>query len=281
MPTILDGIPLQIQHVNVTVDREKFTFNPTNCNKTAINGVLSSTEGVKAPVSTSFQVTNCAKLAFQPKLTASTAGKTSRANGASLHVKLTYPEGPYDANIAKVKVDLPKQLPSRLTTLQKACPAQVFEANPANCPKESKVATATATTPVLPVPLTGPAYFVSHGGEAFPDLIVVLQGYGATVDLVGTTFISKAGITSSTFKAVPDVPVGTFEMTLPQGKYSALAANGNLCNTKLKMPTSFVGQNGAEQHVSTPIAVTGCAHKKTKQKKSSHTVRRNGGKRRK
>ncbi len=269
LPTMLDGIPLQLKAVNVTIDKPEFTFNPTNCNKTAINGSLSSAEGMNATVSTPFQVTNCAKLAFKPKLTASTSGKTSRANGASLHVRLTYPEGPYDANIAKVKVDLPKQLPSRLTTLQKACPAQVFEANPANCPSESKVATATATTPVLPVPLTGPAYFVSHGGEAFPDLIVVLQGYGATVDLVGTTFISKAGITSSTFKSVPDVPVGTFELTLPQGKYSALAANGNLCATKLKMPTSFVGQNGAEQHVSTPIVVTGCARHK-KAKKAGH-----------
>ena len=37
LPTILDGIPLQIQHVNVSVDREKFTFNPTNCNKTQID----------------------------------------------------------------------------------------------------------------------------------------------------------------------------------------------------------------------------------------------------
>ncbi len=267
LPTMLDGIPLQLKAVNVTIDRPGFTFNPTNCNKTEINGTLTSAEGMNTTVSAPFQVTNCAKLAFKPKLTASTSGKTSRENGASLHVKLTYPEGPYDANIAKVKVDLPKQLPSRLTTLQKACPVQVFDANPANCPQESKVATATATTPVLPVPLTGPAYFVSHGGEAFPDLIVVLQGYGATVDLVGTTFISKAGITSSTFKTVPDVPVGTFEMTLPQGKYSALAANGNLCATKLNMPTAFVGQNGVEQHVTTPISVTGCAHKKAKKAK--------------
>ena len=104
-----------------------------------------------------------------------------------------------------------------------------------------------ATTPVLPVPLTGPAYFVSHGGEEFPQLIIVLQGYGATVHLVGTTFINKkTNVTSSTFKAIPDVPVGTFELTLPQGKYSALAANGNLCTAKkLAMPTSFVGQNGA------------------------------------
>ena len=84
---------------------------------------------------------------------------------------------------------------------------------------------AKATTPIIPVPLEGPAYFVSHGGEAFPSLIFVLQGYGVTVDLVGTTFISKAGITSSTLKAVPDIPVGTFELTLPEEQLSALAAN--------------------------------------------------------
>jgi hypothetical protein len=272
LPTILDGIPLQIQHVNVSIDRDLFTFNPTNCNKMAIVGTLSSTGGATSQVATPFQVTNCATLAFKPKFAVSSTGKTSRANGASLHVKLTYPADPYDANIAKVKVDLPKQLPSRLTTLQKACPAATFEANPAGCPAASIVGHAHATTPVLPVALEGPAYFVSHGGEEFPQLIIVLQGYGTTVDLVGSTYINpKTSITSSTFKQVPDVPVGTFELTLPQGKYSALAANGNLCARKLKMPTSFVGQNGAELHQSTPITVTGCAkHKKTKKANKHH-----------
>jgi hypothetical protein len=268
IPTILDGIPLQIQHVNVSIDRKGFTFNPTNCSPLAITGSLTSDQSVVKDLSVPFQITNCAVLAFKPKLTAKTNGKTSRSKGASLSVKLTYPAGPYDANIARVKVDLPKQLPSRLTTLQKACPAATFEANPADCPPASIVGHATATTPVMPVPLTGPAYFVSHGGEAFPDLIIVLQGYGATVHLVGTTFISKAGITSSTFKSVPDVPVGTFELTLPQGKFSALAANANLCTTKkLAMPTLFVAQNGATIHSSTPIVPTGCAkHKKAKKK---------------
>jgi hypothetical protein len=144
--------------------------------------------------------------------------------------------------------------------LQKACLAKVFEANPAGCPPASAVGHATVHTPLLPVPLTGPVIFVSHGGEAFPSLIVVLQGYGTTVDLVGTTFISKAGITSSTFKTVPDAPVSSFELTLPQGKFSALTANANLCTVKggLKMPTEFVGQNGAVIHQTTPISVTGC-----------------------
>ena len=170
-----------------------------------------------------------------------------------------------EANIKSVKVELPEQLPSRLTTLQKACTSAQFNANPAGCPAASIVASAKAITPILPVPLEGPAYFVSHGNEAFPQLILVLQGYGITIDLVGDTFISKAGITSSTFAHVPDAPVSSFELTLPQGKYSALTANANLCTVKggLKMPTEFVGQNGAVIHQSTPISVSGCPKAKT------------------
>jgi hypothetical protein len=270
IPTIIDGIPLHIRHVNVTVDRPDFTFNPTNCSPLQITGSLTSSEGSSDALAVPFQVTNCAVLAFKPKLEASTSGKSSRADGASLHVKLGYPAGPYDANISKVKVELPEALPSRLTTLQKACTAAVFESNPAACPPGSIVGHATATTPVLPVPLSGPAYFVSHGGEAFPSLVIVLQGYGVTVHLVGSTFIDKAGITSSTFKTVPDVPVGTFELTLPVGPYSALGANTNLCKTKLAMPTEFLGQNGALIKTTTKIAVTGCP----KAKKAKHAKKR-------
>jgi hypothetical protein len=101
-------------------------------------------------------------------------------------------------------------------------------------------------------------YFVSHGGEAFPSLVIVLQGDGVRVDLTASTFISKSGITSSTFRLVPDVPVNSFELYLPQGPNSALAANGNLCKSSLHMPTTFVAQNGLVIHQSTPIAVTGC-----------------------
>jgi len=274
IPTILGGIPLQIKHVNVTVNREHFTFNPTNCNPLSVTGTIISTEGVPSALTVPFQVTNCATLKFKPSFKVSTTGRTSKANGASLSVKLAYPKAPFgsQANIAKVKVDLPKQLPSRLTTLQKACTAAQFEQNPAGCPPASLIGHAKATTPLLPVPLQGPAYFVSHGGEAFPSLIIVLQGYGVTVDLVGTTFISKAGITSSTFNTVPDVPVGTFELTLPQGKYSALAANGNLCKTKLRMPTTFTAQNALTIHQNTKITVTNCNkhHKHTKKKADKH-----------
>jgi hypothetical protein len=266
IPTIIDGIPLQIKHVNVTINRPNFTFNPTNCDPMAITGNLQSTEGSSQALSVPFQVTNCATLAFKPGFKVSTAGKTSRASGASLNVKLTYPKASFgsQANIKSVKVDLPKQLPSRLTTLQKACTAVQFEANPAGCPAASIVGHATAITPLIPVPLTGPAYFVSYGGAKFPELVIALQGYGVTLYLHGETFINKAGITSSTFKTVPDAPVGSFVLSLPQGKYSALAANGNLCKTTLKMPTLFTAQNGMVSKKSTPINVTGCPKKAKK-----------------
>jgi hypothetical protein len=271
LPSILDGVPTDLRTINAVIDRPGFMFNPTDCSPQSFSGTAYSTEGAQTPISSHFQVGSCRSLTFKPNFKVSTSGKTSRAKGASLDAKILYPTGLLPANqassqsnIASVKVDLPKQLPSRLTTLQKACPVQTFDANPAGCPKESIVGNATAVTPVLPVQLTGPAYFVSHAGESFPQLIIVLQGYGVTVDLVGDTFISKAGITSSTFKQVPDVPITSFELQLPQGKYSALAANGNLCKAKLKMPTAFTGHNGAVIHQNTAITVTGCTTTKTK-----------------
>ncbi len=268
IPTILDGIVTHVRDIRVYIDRPHFTLNPTSCNPLAIGSTLTSNLGQSATVTSPYQASNCQALPFQPQFSVSTSGKTSRANGASLAVKLGYPSGT-QANIAKVKVELPKALPSRLTTLQKACSAAQFEANPAGCPAASVVGHAKAITPILPVPLEGPAYFVSHGGEAFPSLIVVLQGYGVTVNLVGSTFISKAGITSSTFKAVPDVPVGTFELTLPEGRYSALAATGNLCNQKLSMPTEFVAQNGVVLKQSTKIKVESCPKTRTKKKRKA------------
>jgi hypothetical protein len=259
LPTILDGIPLEIQHVNVAIDRPGFIFNPTNCNPTQISGKLSSTEGAASNVLVPFQVTNCRVLGFNPKFSVSTSGKTSRAAGASLDAKLTYPPGQgTQTNITKVKVDLPKQLPSRLTTLQKACVAAVFEANPSNCPAASRIGVARATTPVLSDALSGPVFFVSYGGAKFPEIVVVLEADGVRVDLHGETFINKEGITSSTFTSIPDVPIGTFQLYLPQGPDSALAANGNLCKGKLAMPTAFQAQDGAVIHQSTPITVTGC-----------------------
>jgi hypothetical protein len=295
-PQVIDGIPLRLRTANVTIGRPGFIFNPTNCAQQHVTATIASAQGAQASVSAPFAVAGCSGLKFAPSFHVSTQGKTSKAGGASLDAKLTYPSGSEvgtlpggtqsspgaigsQANIAYVKVDLPKQLPSRLTTLQKACTAAVFNANPAGCPSASVIGVAKVSTPVLPVPLSGPVYFVSNGGAAFPNLLVVLQGYGVRVDLAGDTFISKAGITSTTFKTVPDVPFSSFELYLPEGRFSALGANlpakakGSFCGQSLTMPTEFVAQNGAVIKQSTKISVTGCPKKK-KVKKARPKVKK-------
>jgi hypothetical protein len=277
LPQIIDGIPTDLRSIDAVIDREGFMFNPTNCNPQEFSGTAwgasppgAGGPGATAPISSHFGMGSCQSLRFKPKFSVAASGRNSKAGGASLSVTLAYPSEPQgsEANIARVKVDLPKQLPSRLTTLQKACTAAQFASNPAGCPAASVVGHAVVHTPVLPVPLEGPAYFVSNGGEAFPNLIMVLQGYGVTVDLVGDTFINKQGITSSTFKATPDVPFSTFGLTLPQGPNSALAtdvpvgAQYSLCARKLSMPTELVAQNGAVINQATAISISGCAKKK-------------------
>jgi hypothetical protein len=300
-PQILQGIPIDLRDVQLTLDRPGFTFNPTNCNPMAASGVFASSQGATASVSNRFQVGDCASLAFKPRFSASTAGKTSKANGASFHVHLASNEGPHNAggagesNIAKVDVQLPVALPARLTTLQKACTAAQFASNPAGCPAASFVGSAIAHTPILASPLSGPAILVSHGGQAFPDLVLVLQGEGVRINLTGHTQIRK-GITFSHFETVPDAPVASFDLILPQGPHSALTTDvpgRNLCtNTRtvtvtkrvtrrvhghtrrvkikakkavaasLLMPTTITAQNGAVIHQNTKIAVTGCAKTK-------------------
>jgi hypothetical protein len=277
IPHIIKGIVVHVRDIRAYINREKFIVNPTTCNRSSISETITGAganpadpaDQMTVAASAPFQAADCSNLKFKPTFKVSTSGKTSRTRGASLTAKLSFASGGLgsEANFKSVKVDLPKQLPSRLTTLQKACLDTTFEANPAACPTDSKVGEAKAITPILPVPLEGPAYFVSYGGAKFPELVIVLQGYGFTIDLHGETFISKAGITSSTFHAVPDEPVTSFELTLPEGPYSALAANGNLCTIKLAMPTAFTAQNGDTIHQSTPINVTGCPkHKTTKHK---------------
>jgi hypothetical protein len=263
LPQIIDGIPLRIQTLNVTVNRQAFIFNPTNCGQQQIAVTAAGAEGAVADPSSPFAARGCGALSFSPSFAVSTQAQTSKAQGASLDVKIAYKPG--QANVRSVAVSLPKQLPSRLTTIQKACLAATFAVNPAACPAQSLIGIAKARTPVLPVLLTGPAYLVSYGNAKFPDVVIVLEGEGVRVNLVGNIDISKKGITSSTFASVPDAPISTFELSLPEGSHSVLTGNlpskdkGNLCKAgALLMPTTLIAQNGAQIKQTTKIQVSDC-----------------------
>ncbi|MHB8235556.1 MAG: hypothetical protein ACYDHT_12975 [Solirubrobacteraceae bacterium] len=266
LPTIFKGVPLRLRNISVLVNRPNFLFNPTYCGPLSQDSSLTSTSGTGQSLSSAFPIESCSSLPFKPKFEAATSASTdpttAKANGASLKVNLL--QGMHEANIRSVVASLPKQLPSRLTTLQKACPEATYAANPFACPPGSKVGTATVSTPVLPDHLTGPAYLVSHGGAAFPDLDLLLEGDGVRVFLVGNTQI-KNGITTSTFGSIPDVPVTSFVLDLPQGPNSALAVNGKeFCTQTLIMPTTITAQSGTVIKQETNVGVANCTGGKGK-----------------
>jgi uncharacterized repeat protein (TIGR01451 family) len=272
LPQSLDGIPLQLKTVNLDIDREDFIFNPTDCEPLAVGGSAQSIEGATALISSRFEAANCATLPFKPRLGALAHAQTSKAGGAYLHMRIESQPG--EANIAKLEVDVPKQLPARLTTLQKACAALVIEANPAACPAASTVGSVTVNTPVLRHALVGPAYLVSHEGASSPGIELVLQGEGVTVDVIGQTII-KHGVIAAAFRALPDVPISTLGMVLDTGAHSLLGANlpmrakRSLCGQALTMPIAITGQNGAVVKQTIKVGVSGCRrHKRAERKRA-------------
>jgi hypothetical protein len=262
LPTIVGGIPIRLRSLSVDVNKQGFLLNPTNCSTEYTETSLTSTFGAtQTGLNSPLAPEGCSSLAFKPTLAASTSAKHSKTNGASLVTTLTQAAG--QSNIKSVLVTLPKALPSRLTTLQKACLAKTFEENPLSCQTVSpgsEVGTATAVTPVLPVAMKGPAILVSHAGEEFPSLELVLEGDGVRTIVEGKTNI-KGGITTTNFEATPDVPVSSITVNLPVGPHSALTAEKlttNLCTAKLLMPTVITGQNGKQTKSNTVIAPSGC-----------------------
>jgi hypothetical protein len=306
LPQIVLGVPLRIQSVTLDIDRPNFIFNPTNCDPQQITATVIGAQGTSANVSNQFVVGDCKDLEFKPNLNASTNGHTSYADGASLDMKLTLPKAAQgeEANIARIKLVLPKQLASRLTTLQGACAYTIFEANPAMCPNASIVGTARAQTPMLPGELNGPTYLVAYGRRAFPSPVIVMQDDDIRIDLTGSTDIEDTGASSISFNAIPDMPIDNFELYLPRGPHSILGATTSLCALtktvtvkhevtqhthgrtvhrtvevrarvapKLTMPSELAAQNGAIVRQSTKIAVSGCTPSKANAARRSSTPR--------
>ncbi len=256
LPTILQGIPLHIRELSLSIDRGDFLVNPTNCQSTALSASLISSEGAAHTASDTLPLSGCAGLQFSPGVSAVLGGGKGSAEGTSLQVMVS--PRPGQANLQSATVVLPSALPVRLTTLNQACQAATYAANRAACPPASAIGTAAAASPVLPGQLTGTVYLVGHGASSSPTLEVALQGDGVTLDLSGTTKIGTS--ITTTFGSLPDVPLSNFTLELHGGADSVLTTSeAPTCAGVSSMTTTLSGQNGAGYAESTLIAMSDCA----------------------
>ena len=264
LPQILQGIPVSYRDVRVSIDRPQFTLNPTSCNPKAVAGTLTSDRAIKAQVSSRFQVADCERLAFKPKLALKLSGKTNRSAHPALRATLTMPKG--GANVARAAVTLPKTEFLEQSHIRTICTRVQYAAGEGGgraCPKASVYGYAKAWSPLLDKPLEGPVYLRSSNNP-LPDLVASLDGQ-IHIDLSGRIDTKNARI-RNTFDLVPDAPVSKFVLTMQGGRKGLLVNNTELCKAKPGADVKFDGQNGktADSQVSVKAD---CGKKGKKRKK--------------
>ena len=274
IPTMLDGVPVQLQALEVVVDRPEFSFNPTNCSPMSVTGVLNGSEGAADPLSYPFDASNCAGLPFHPGFTATRRARRAKRTARASIVKVTS-AGLGQANIAKTTVTMPKALPSRLTTIQKACTRRAVQRQ--SCRLSGRLDDRDRDDPHArssPTRCRAPHTSSPTAAPRSPTSSSCSQGEGVKIILDGKTHIKKGVTYWRLRKRVPDAPFTSFETVLPTGPHSALTANVaekkhySLCGQKLQMPTVITAQNGKVIEQNTKIAIQGCkAVKASKTKK--------------
>jgi hypothetical protein len=264
IPTILQGIPLDVRSIAVKVDKPDFTLNPTSCEVKSLTAEAIAVTGQVANLNNRFQVGGCQNLGFKPKLALKLKGGTKRGDHPALTATVTYPKAGAYSNIAKAQVALPHSEFLDTTHIKTICTRVQFAANA--CPKAAIYGFARATTPLLDKPLEGPVYLRSSS-HPLPDLVADLNGQIHVV-LAGRVDSIHGG-TRNTFEAVPDAPVTKFTLSLPAGKKGLLQNSTNICKGTHKATAKFTAHNGKVLEAKPELQAKcgGKAKKKQKHKK--------------
>jgi hypothetical protein len=265
LPTILQGIPLDVRSVTVSVDRSSFTLNPTSCELKQISGTWTSTTGATAPLRQRFQVGGCKGLPFSPKLQMSLSGATTRAKHPAFKAVLTQPQG--QANLKKLSLTLPPTEFVDPNHVANPCTRPQFAAGA--CPSSSVLGKVRAFTPLLDKPLEGKIYFRANGGEReLPDAVADLNGQVHLISVGFVDAVVRKGTEESrirtTIATVPDAPISKVIIELKGGKKHGLLVNSaNICKSANRALVKMWGQNGKVQSSEPRIAVE-CGGKRRK-----------------
>jgi hypothetical protein len=236
-----------------------FLTNPTDCRTATTQATVTSYDQPNAPkpASSSFTPTGCDKLPFAPHLAGSLGGIGTTTRGTSPTLITAITTSPGDANPSRVSVSLPPAVQTNLSAKVTVCTLANVAAG--TCPASSRVGSASASSPLLPEPLTGPVLVAGDPGTGLPSLSVQL-GPPVPLSLTGKIGLGN-GLVTNTFDGLPDLPLSRFELTVNGGGTSGLLANaGNVCGTKLSKTArgEFLAHSGKTASVTANFAVVGC-----------------------
>jgi hypothetical protein len=270
LPTILQGIPLQLRTIAVRIDRPGFIVHPTSCSARRVEGELRSVDGAAAAVGTRFQAGECGSLRYGPRMSLQIGARGRTRVGATtpLRATLTMPSG--NAANRVVRVSLPRALNARLDPIRAACTLDEYRSDSTRC---RRVGTATAVTPLLADPLSGGAYFVRNPARRVPDLMVRLVGSERSAlvafDLVGKVTIPANLSLRTTFDTIPDVPLSRFVLSLRAGRSGPIGIVEKVCgkvrSSVLGAGLEFRAHDGARIVRRQRMRVVGCARSRSAQ----------------
>jgi hypothetical protein len=268
IPHIIQGIPVHLRDIRVSVDRPDFTINPTDCTRTSTASTVlgagldfaSKADDNPLTVTSPFQAADCAALGFKPRLSLKLNGKTTRGGNPALRAVLRARRG--DANPTRISVALPHSEFLDQGHIRTVCTRVQFKAgagNGANCPRGSIYGHARAWTPLFKEPLEGPI-FLRSSEHPLPDLVLALHGL-VDIEAVGRIDSVKGGI-RNTFDFVPDAPLTKVVVALQGGKKSLLENSTNICRGKPAAAVKMEAHNGRVRNFRSPLRANCGKHRK-------------------
>jgi hypothetical protein len=263
IPTILDGIPLDIRRVSLRFDRPDFTLNPTSCDPTFVKGTLLSTQNSLADLLSTFQLGECTRLKLKPKFSLSMKGSAKRRGHPALTAVLQ--PRPGDANIDYVQVALPLNELLDQSNIGTVCTRVQFAAN--QCPEASVYGKVSVTSPLVDYPLSGNVYLRASANK-LPDLVTDLRGPASQpirIEAAGKIDTVK-GALRNTFEFIPDVPFTKLVLSLEGGKKGLLVNSRNFCNVRRNRAEVKFGAHNAESYTVNPKVRAKCSGKKGRKK---------------
>jgi hypothetical protein len=262
IPHILAGIPLKVREVRVLTDRPQFTINPTSCEPLRVearlwgggNDAFSSLDDAPVSLAERFQVADCARLGFRPRLGLRLKGGTRR--GENPAVRGLYRPRKGDANLSDLSLRLPKSAFLDQGHIRTICTRAQYDAgrgNGAECPRGAIYGYAKAWTPLLDEPLQGPV-FLRSSRHRLPDLVAALRGL---IDIEAPARIDSAGGIRVVFSDLPDAPLSKVVVAMHGGRKGLVVNSTNLCRRPHRADARLAAHSG-RRRTTHPVLEVDC-----------------------